>query len=178
MSALPTFMRVKSAREGLISDYGRLPANWQGENADSVHVDHVDFGVDGPAITLTIGFAATNPARFVSLVLGDYLHLEDGDVAVLRLDAEVSRVRSVAAAYLVVREWIAGGTYVGQATRPMAVAGGLAPAVAARMATGDSRLFQPLLSVQRADGGEGQATVRLRRVAFAGLHDHPAWLAA
>lgn len=176
MGVLPTLARVKHAREGLISAGGRLPAGWIGENADTISVDHVDLSPEGPAITLTIGASASNPAPFVSIVLGDYLAIPNEDIAVLRLDAEMARVRSVDAAYLVVREWIAGGTYVGQATRPVALSKDPAAAVAARMATGDSRLFQPLLTFRR-ESGEAQITVRLRRIAFGSLHDHPGWLA-
>jgi hypothetical protein len=176
MAASPAPARVKSARIGLVSANGRLPEGWINESADTVMVDHVDLSPEGPGLTVTLGFSGQNASPFVSVVLGDYLPVENGGVATLRVDVEMLRARRASAAFLVVREWIAGGTYVGQATRPIA-GDGLVSATAARMATGDSRLFQPLLTIRR-DGGAGDVTVRLRRVMFADLHEHPTWLAA
>lgn len=177
MGVQPTPARVTSAREGLISANGRLPPGWLNECADSIAVEQVDLGPKGPAITLTLGFAATNEAPFVSVVLGDYLAVPSGGIAALRLDVELSRMKGTSAAFLIVREWIAGGTYVGQATRPIELGQGLVPASAARMATGDSRLFQALLTFRR-DAGDGHVTARLARVRFADLNDYPAWLSS
>jgi hypothetical protein len=176
VTSLPPFSRFRFAREGSILANGKLPQGWTNENADDVTVDSIDMGPDGPAIVVTLRFAASNPAPFVSIVLSDYMPIAPDDVIAFRMDAEVNRATGVSGAFLILREWIAGGTYVGQATQPIPLDKSNAPVAAARMGGGEARLLQPVFSVRRAEGSEGEATVRLRRIAFASLHEHPAWL--
>jgi hypothetical protein len=176
MSSLPPFSRFRFAREGSILANGKLPQGWTNENADDVSVDAIDTGPDGPSVTVTVSFAAANPAPFVSVVLSDYLPLPADDVLAMRLDAEVIRHSGAQGAFLILREWIEGGTYVGQATRPIPLERAVTPITAARMAGGTQRLIQPVLSIRRQEGSEGTVTMRLRRIAVGSLHDHPAWL--
>lgn len=175
-NSLPPFSRFRFAREGSILANGKLPQGWSNENADDVSVDAIDLGPDGPSITVTLTFEAANAAPFISIVLADYMPVPPDEVVALRMDVETVRQSGVSGAFLILREWIAGGTYVGQATRPIPLDRGTVPIAAARMAGGESRLLQPLLSVRRAEGSAGSLSVRLRRVALAGVHDHPAWL--
>lgn len=176
MAELPAVARFRFAREGSIAAHGKLPAGWTNENIDDLVIESIDSGPDGPAITLSATIAAANPAPFVSLVLGDYMPIAPDDVAAVRFDAEISDAQGVDGAFVILREWIAGGTYVGQATQPIAIRGGQVPAVAARMGGGDQRLLQPVLSFRRVPGTDGSATFTIRRLALASLHAHPAWL--
>lgn len=176
MSNLPSFSRFRFAREGSIQAGGKLPGGWANENADHATIETIDLGPDGPSVTITIGFNAGNAAPFISIVLGDYTPVARDDVIALRADVEPVRASGVTGAFLIMREWISGGTYVGQATRPIPLDQGIVPMVAARMGGGESRLLQPVLSVQRMEGHEGSITVRLRRMALASIHDHPTWL--
>lgn len=176
MNSLPPFSRFRFAREGSIRASGKLPQGWCNENADDVTVEAIDLGPDGPSITVTLAFAAANTSPFVSVALSDYLPVQADDVLAMRMDVEMVRQSGVSAAFLILREWISGGTYVGQATRPIPLDKDVRPLAAARMAGGESRLLQPVLSVRRAEGSAGALTMRLRRMAMAGLHDHPAWL--
>ncbi|WP_375287906.1 hypothetical protein [Sphingomonas sp.] len=175
-NSLPPFSRFRFAREGSIHANGKLPQGWSNENADDVTVEAIDLGPDGPSITVTLAFNTTNAAPFVSVVLADYVPVQADDVFALRMDMEMVRQSGVSAAFLILREWISGGTYVGQATRSVPLDRGTVPVAAARMAGGESRLIQPVLSVRRAEGSAGAVTVRLRRLALASIHDHPAWL--
>lgn len=178
MADLPAVARFRFAREGSIAAQGKLPAGWTNENADDVTVESIDLGPDGPAITVTVSIAENNPAPFVSIVLGDYLPMPADDVGVLRFDVEISAVNGVEGAFTILREWIAGGTYVGQATQPIALGGARLPAVAARMGGGDQRLLQPVISFRREPGKPASVTATIRRLALASLHAHPGWLSS
>lgn len=176
MPGLPAFSRFRFAREGLVSANGKLPQGWSNENADEISVDSIDMGPDGPGLTLTIRFSEANAAPFISVVIGDYAPIAQDDVFAARMDAEISAARNVSGGFLILREWIAGGTYVGQATSAIPTDQGFTAVAAARSGSGESRMLQPVISIKRAGEGAGSATVRLRRFAFASLHEHPAWL--
>lgn len=177
MRGVPGFSRYRYARGGAVGADGKLPQGWALENLTDVSIDDIDLGPQGPAITVTLRAGADNPAPYVSIVVGDYLPAPVDEAVVLRAEIEVLASAEIAAGYAIVREWIAGGEYVGQTTRPIAMAAGAQPIVAARIVGGESRLLQPVLSLKRTPGIAASATIRVRRMAMASLYAHPGWLA-
>lgn len=174
--SIPKFSRFRFAREGLVSENGRLPADWSVECISDLMIDEIDLGPGGPAMSITITDVQAD-AEYFSVVLGGYHAVSRDDIGIVTFETRFSGVENVAGAFAVVREWVAGGEYIGQATRPVSLHGEAARSVVARGAGGVDRVLQPLLSLRRKQPGPVRLTVRLSRVVFGSLYEHTDWLA-
>lgn len=166
----PAYVWFRHARQGTVGQEGRLPPGWVQENWQSVAVDGTDPGPDGPSISITASFDAENEQKFYSLVLGDYIPVSSDDLLVMRFELSVQSAHNISHAYVVMREWIQGGTFVGQATRSIAMRKDNAAAIVGRAASGEDRVFQPLLTFQRAGSGAGEVSFTLTRLSVGSLY--------
>lgn len=174
-AATPGFVKFRYAQLGVLGQSGKLPPGWSVEHWNSVTVEDIDTGPSGPAITVSANFNENQDAKFYSFVIADYIPVVRDDLLISQLELTVQRSTNIASGFMVMREWIAGGEFVGQATRAVAMRDEPVVVNVGRSSSGENRVFQPLLTFQRETAAAGGVTIKINRIAMGTLYQYPIW---
>lgn len=175
-SAKPKYVSLRYAKLGKLDEGGRLPAGWGLENLTDVEITDIDLRPQMLGITCTFKIDPALPGEFAGIALGDYASIEQDEPFALSTQIDLQSAEGISQVYLLIREWIGGGEYVGQATRIVELAPESSPTLVVRTGRSTGHVVQPALALRRPTGVPAWGTITIRKLMFGSLYEHPDWL--
>lgn len=166
------FVSFRHVKQGVVGRGGLLPPGWGGELLSELEVLDMQAGASPPSITIRARFEPQASAQYVSMTLGAYAPSEVGDLFLLRGVLSISESENVGQAFLLLREWEAGGRFQRQATRPVKISANNGPTSVAIEVREANRVLQPVITFMLSDAARGGAvTLTVGGLAFGKLYD-------
>lgn len=144
-----------------------------------VNVEIVDIDLRPEMLSITTKFEIDPELQgdFAGLALGGYAAIEADEPFALSAHVDLRDADGITQVYLLIREWVGGGEFVGQATRLVEMAPDDAPpTLVVRTGRAAGHVVHPALAFRRAPGAAATGFVTIRKLVFGSLYQHPEWI--
>ena len=175
-SAKPKYASLRYVKQGRVDDGGQLPAGWGLENLTDVEVVDIDMRPQAPGLSCKFSIDPAFAGEYAGLALGDYASIEEDEPFALSAQVDLGESDGITEVYLLIREWVGGGEYIGQATRLAEMDTESASTLVVRTGRATGHVVRPALLFRRRLGAPAGGTITIRKLLFGSLYQHPDWL--
>jgi hypothetical protein len=175
-SARPKYASLRYAKLGRIDENGQLPTGWGPEHLTDLEIVDIDLRPEMLGVSCSFKIDPALPGEFAGMALGEYAQIEQDEPFALSTQIELSDAVGISQVYLLIREWVNGGEYVGQATRIVELTPEPSTTLVVRAGRSPGHVVQPALALRRPQGAVAEGTITIRKLIFGSLYAHPEWL--